>query len=673
MSLLISSLSSKSLLQLKTLCKEKKLSPTGTKDELLKRLSPNENKSKKINKQVMDPTTLSQKEFKQLLDDYDDVYYNSSDKREPISDKEYDNLREIYEEMYGELNKIGTRGDRKEVKLECFMGSLDKKKTQKELDLWSKKYPNKKFYIDDKVDGVSVLFIKDAKGNIKLRKRGDGCNGSDISYLLPHIKFPTKVPNNTYIRMEFVMLKKTFNNKYKDRKSKSGGVTNARSIVAGLTNSKHYNIDEIKDITPIAYRIYKSKMTKSEQIKQLEKWGFDIPKGKIEKKLKADELQEYLTIREEETPYIIDGLVITSDDVFKDEEGENPEYAIAFKGLTESKTTTVLGIEWNATKEGKITPVVLLDPVVASESNLRRATGFNAKFIKDKGIGKGAIVEVIRSGGVIPKIIDVIKSVKPEFPDEEYVWDDNGVHILLKDMDDNRVDKKIIVYFFDKMNIKFVSEKTIEKLYVGGLDTIQKIIQASIDELQVEGIAKTGAKRIRENIDSGIKDCSLALVMKASGCFSEGIGEKKLDKVLGQYPDLLEWKCSDDEWKKRLKTVGIEKLYKVVINGVKRYKEWIKTVPEITIQSTDKESDEEDDEGTEQEKFNETIVFTGVRDKDLEKLITKRGGKITTSVSKNTTLLVVKEKGSCSGKELKAKDLDIKILTIDELRTMMNV
>ncbi len=666
-----SPLSSKTLLQLKTICKEKKLSPTGNKADLVERLSPNSS-----SKQIMN---LSQSEYKQLLDDHDDVYYNSSNKIKSISDKEYDNLKEIYEEMYGKINKIGARGDRKEVKLECFMGSLDKKKTQKELDLWSKKFSSgtrPTFYIDLKVDGVSVLFIKDDKGNVLLRKRGDGHNGSDISYLAPYIKFPSSVPNNTFIRMEFVVPKSVFDKKYKDRESKTGGNTNARSFVAGLTNSKHFEISEIKDILPVAYRIYKSKVCKSKQIETLKKYGFTVPDNAVTKKLNVDKLQNYLTEYEEKSDYTIDGLVITTDEVFEDEKDDNPEYAVAFKGITESRIINVIGVEWNPTKEGKITPVVLLDPTVVSDAKLARATGFNAKFIKENGIGKGAQVEIIRSGGVIPKIINVPKKVEPDFPNEDYEWDENGVHILLKNSD-TRIDKKIIVYFFDKMNIKFVSEKTIEKLYVGGLDTIQKIIQASVDELQVEGIAKTGAKRIRDNIDLGIKNCSLPLIMKASGCFKEGIGEKKLDKVLEEYPDLLEWKCDEDEWKKKLKTVGIEKLYKVVIDGVKKYKEWIKTVPEITIREEESdegtESEEENDEEGTETMNNQTIVFTGVRDKELEKIISKRGGKITTSVSKNTTMLIVKEKGSCSSKELKAKDLGVKILTIDELREEMNV
>ena len=82
-----------------------------------------------------------------------------------------------------------------------------------------------------------------------------------------------------------------------------------------------------------------------------------------------------------------------------------PRGSIAWKEKQESVQTTILGVEWQTGKSGKVTPVALLDPVIINEALVSRATLNNIAYIEALDLELGCTVEVIRSGEIIPKII----------------------------------------------------------------------------------------------------------------------------------------------------------------------------------------------------------------------------------------------------------------------------
>jgi len=652
--------------------------------------------------------SLSQKELLKLINQYDQIYYNDSEikspssKRvlKPISDKQYDQIRDIYETRFGTLEKVGVRGDRKEVELEYYMGSLDKKKTEKDITNWLKKVKGP-ILIDDKVDGVSCLYINDGK-KVYLRKRGDGWTGSDITYLVDYLILP-KIKEKCAVRLELVIKKKVFESKYKTK------YTNARAMVAGVTNSKHFISEEVRDISCIAYQYFTSgkQLPKSDQLTKLKQLGFTIACDEIKKlpklKITVEGLQNWLSEREQEASYIIDGLVLTDDNPYELNTDENPDYSIAFKGVTESAITKVTGVEWNPSKDGYLKPTVLFQPVNVSEAKLSRATGFNAQFIKDKGIGVGAKIEIVRSGGVIAYIKDVIKGVEPLFPDEDYEW--SGVDIILVG-EDERVDLKNIVFFFKTLGVKYLSEKTLEKLFNNGFDTIDKIIDAKPDDfIDIERMGKSSSEKICKNIKTAINGVELALVMAASGCFGRGLGYKKLEKLVESSPDIMSWTAKDcGKIRNVLVANGIDKLADNFITGLPVFKKFLKDNPKIkySLPNTDEDEQSESEESEEEEvkprrnskskskksksensdsdesfkvkknkvKFDfkdKTVIFSGFRDKELEASIKKLGGKVVSGMSKKVEILVVKEKGKYSAKELDAIDRGLTILTRDDI------
>ena len=192
----------------------------------------------------------------------------------------------------------------------------------------------------------------------------------------------------------------------------------------------------------------------------------------------------------------------------------NPSYMFAFKINSEDSinATRILDIEWNVSSWGKIVPVAIIEPIELPGNTIKRVSVSNAGLMKEKMIGPGAIINVTRSKEVIPFIVSVEKPCKKlKYPDVEYEWDKNNVHLVVIEATEETVatmDIKMFSNFFAKMGIKFVSSATVKKLYEHGFDTLLKIIGATKEDLMKQADFKEkSATRIIDNIKNGLKWC----------------------------------------------------------------------------------------------------------------------------------------------------------------------
>jgi len=665
-------------------------------------------------------TKLNLKDFKKLLDQLSESYYNNSkeedkkENKEECDDKTFDKLVEMFENKFNEkYKKVGAKvpSNLPKIKLPYYMGSLDKVKTQHKLDLWirnMKKLGTKSFVVSDKIDGVSMLYSNKNNETI-LAKRGDGVIGTNISHLIEYFDLPEI--ENCAIRGELVISKELFR-KFKDE------MITARNMVSGITNAKTLNKEMLKSCSFIAYQYLEDNREhgrpsiieneKSEQLKLIEDLGFKTVKYENVKYLDIDICKNILEKRIKDSSYEIDGLVITADIETELLVGKNPKISIAFKQDDDGMITTVKEIEWKASKNGLLKPTVIMETVVIDDVKINRATAFNAKFIVDNNVGKGTIIEVIRSGKVIPYIKNVIQGTQPDLPDEEYEWNSTEVDIVLLDHSNNEnVIKKLITDFFKQLDAKFLGEKTIEKLYNNGFDTLKKIFNITIDELlEIESIKQKSAERIKNAIDNSIENVSLCKIMSASNKFI-GFGEKKIQLILDKYPNILEMyteksKELDEEEinkkleKKILKIKGMKTMSLPFVQSLPNFILFLKEHPEIKVskddeieiefsndnnEKSDKDSGKEkkDSVNNEDDKISkplkitlneQVIVFTGFRDKQLEEKIKKLKGKVVSAISGKTTMIVKKVKGKKekepSGKELKAMENGIEIIKYED-------
>jgi len=626
-----------------------------------------------------------------------------------LSDSVYDKIEEILKERFPK-NKFWKEirdWDDKElekVKLPYWMGSMDKIKPNKNLiEKWSKKYPGD-YIISEKLDGMSCLLVlpngkekekekeKDIK-NIKLYSRGDGEKGQDISQLLKYInifskkkttlndiitKIKTNFKSDLVIRGEILIKKSVFNEKYKDIKN------DPRSMVAGLINAKHPEKSELEDLDLVSYEVIEpSSMVPNQQFELLEKYGFNVPRNELiinSSESKNKTIEEELLIKmleqwKKESKYEIDGLIITQNHEHERNISGNPDYSRAFKMDLEEQRGIgeVEEILWEVSRHGKVIPRIKIKPLKIGGVVIQKATAFNAKYIQDNKLGKGAVVNIIRSGDVIPYIEEVVKPAPngASMPEFKYKWHPSGYDIYIDsdiEIDTDILEIKKITYFMTTLEAEGISQSTIKRYYDAGYKTLKDILEMTESDLLELPNTKEKLATKQLKVLTEIKETEYPLdkLMAASGVFDMGFGYKKAKLVLEAYPDILTKKFT------KMNIIEIngfeEKTADLFLKGLEKFKKWLlehklKYIDPIKLKSNSSSKLEK-----EQKLKDLTIVMTGFRDKELEKLIEELGGTNTGTVTSKTSILIAKDVNESGGKLEKARKLKIPIMTVEEFK-----
>ena len=634
-------------------------------DKLLKMSSLSKTNFEKCLKKI---TINSLKEIKSYLDD---KYYNTGEKTE-FTDYQYDILKDyIIKNDKDYENTIGSkiREDNNRVKLPLYLGSLDKIKLEdtNKLENWLVKFKSEEYVISDKLDGVSALFVCE-KGDMKLYTRGDGIIGADISHLIKYIKdIPKEVKEDIAIRGELIIKKIVFETKYSEK------FANARNMVSGLVNSKSLR-DGVKDVNFIGYEIInqsKLQIKPSIQFKKIKELGFTNVRNDKIPIIEMDILSEILLKNLQNNDYEIDGIIIQSNQEYVRNIKDNPKYQFAFKMTLDSNLieAEVEEVEWNVSKHKIIKPRIKIKPVNLNGVKITYATGFNAKYIFTKSIGKGTIVKITRSGDVIPFIVEVIKcSDNPDIPEIEYTWDENNVDIIANNDIDNISDIKMISSFFQNMDIKCISEATVERMYNHGLTNLKKIFEAS--QKDFENIDRFGpklAEKIYNNIHNGLQNISIDVLLGSTCLFGYGMGKRKIKVLMDEIPDLFNIykKLTDEELLNKINKVeGFSNITsQKILDNIEKADKFLKDIDKfVTYKNT-----KIDNTIMNNKLKDKTYLFSGFRDKELETKIILHGGKMVTSISKNLSFLIIKEHTEKdSSKVQKAKDLNIPIVLKDK-------
>ena len=607
-------------------------------------------------------------------------YYNES---AVITDDEFDFLVDELKKRdpkHPTLSKIGAPlpkvSEIKKVKLPFHMGSMDKYKLSdtKQLEKWLGKYKGS-YTVTDKLDGVSALYYWD-DGTAHLYKRGDDQMGSDISFLIPYIPSLNKLKEfkekKLAIRGELIISLDNY-------ETYTGDKTNPRSMVAGLTNKKTIDPETVKLIDFVAYEMLYPREIHTDQLKEISKLGFITVHHTLLKSIDFPKLIEILQDRKKTGKYECDGIIITDNIKHEVNKSGNPEHAFAFKELPDKNTAEckVIEVEWNVSKDGYIKPTVLIEPVQLSGVTIKRATGFNGKFIKDNKIGPGSIIQIVRAGDVIPHIEKVIKATGESMPDFPYKWNETNVDIVLDEAKNKNKDvireHKIseLTYFVTHMNMKFLSEQTVGKLYDEGYDSIVKILTLTkSDLLKLDNFKETMANKIYETIQKSIEDIDILIFAHASNIFGHNFGSRRLKKIFEIYPKVLVWikNKSFDEIKNGIKEIeGFEdSLSGQFAEKIIEYEKLVNTLPS-NIKSKVQEYNTQ--EIVEDKKISgKTFVFSDFRNKDWEAYIENHGGKISSSVSSKTNYLVTTQEAIDTGTNSKVKkaiELKVEIVSKD--------
>lgn len=606
-----------------------------------------------------------------------------------ISDSEYDSLVEELERLSPKdelLAKIGhpVLDESRKRKLPIIMASMNKIKTFEEFLKWLelKGIPtDTMLVITPKYDGISLCV---SENNGMAITRGDGEYGQEAT---DHLKLIcTKFRSDYFSYGEVIMSRKNFEKVKKDweKLGLEKEPKNPRNLVGGKMNDKHPS-EILSHCDYIRYGlsggVVYDAMDKSKQLSVLN----DINKIKVQFiTIMASEVTHdflYQLFKDWNTEYEIDGVIVEVDDaqlrkkLGRETSTNNPCFARAFKGdFEEVKSSVVTGISWHVSKLGYLKPVAQIEPITLDGATVTNVTCVNGKYVSGYRVDKDSKVSLKRSGMIIPLFLE-IDGVKVEkdknknyiFPYNDHkipvdkcpacmsdtAWNDTGVEIICTNDFCQGSELKRIISFFKIMEVDDVSDGVCEIFYDAKYDTIEKILHMSVDDmLRLEGFADVKAKKIHHNIHSKMADVSLSKLQHASGFFG-GLGSKKLK--------LLEHFKTEPTPEEIIAIDGFsEKSADFYLDGIDKFNDFIKKLP-ITIKT------EAAKKKTNGKLSGQMYVFTGIRRKDLEQVIEERGGTIGSGVSKNTSVLVMKEKGSGSSKEQKAINLGIKILTVTEL------
>lgn len=619
--------------------------------------------------------TIKIKELEELITLFKEYYYNTDTPLVP--DLVYDQIEDVLRERSPKSSALRMIGApiKNAVKLPFPMPSLDKVKAdQGTANKWFEKYPGP-YVVSHKLDGISMMYYQDSNGKVKLYTRGNGIKGQDVTGILKYIDVgkdieTLKKGESIAIRGELIMSKKVWDKYYAEDNS------NVRNFVAGLANAKHPNPVDLRRVQLVAYQLMMPRMKPSDQLDTLEEWGFNVVSYVIENKLNEEKMMVKLNRARSSGQYQIDGLVIAQDKLFELTE-RNPKHSIAFKSVSdEIAQTDVIKVIWKASKRGILKPTVMIEPVFLSGGNLSRATGHNAKYIVDNDIGPGAVVTIVRSGEVIPYILEV-NSPSPEGPDlpeMEYEWDEGGFDILLTE-NNEQVSHSILVHMSKTLEIKNFGPSAVQKVIDAGYTTPAEVLNMTDDEWDDVGLGKNGEK-IRDNMKKlQTEGVWLAQLMDSTTIFGHGLGQRKMQSVLDEYPDLVERRDESGLLKKLIAIKGIEKkTAEKIIDGLDEFAEFLDLVPQIKIKDDDSEDSSEYELGID-EFEGMRVVFTGVRDKELEELIKRSGGVVANSVLKahDNQVIVAKDPTAQSNKLKTARQNGFTIYSLQEFKDQFGV
>ena len=635
---------------------------------------------------------LTEKELIHIIQLADEAYY-SEDNGEPLmSDNEYDILIIYTAERFPKSiaikdghTKISAGTDKNKVTLPYQMWSMDKIKPDTDaLAKWMTTYKaigtSASYVLSCKLDGISALYTTEGTGTGtgKLYTRGNGLVGQDISHLIPYLRLP-KTKNIT-IRGEIIIAKKLFATKY------GSLFANPRNFVAGVVNKKTEDKDKYKDLSFVAYELICPVMKPSEQLKFLlgqtaNEVEIEVVTHSVEKKITNDLLSSYLVKWRAEYPYEIDGIICIHDKVYERKAG-NPDHAFAFKMVLSDQMAEakVVDVIWTPSKDGYLKPRVQIEPVILCGVKIEYATGFNAKFIEMNKIGVGAVIQLIRSGDVIPHIKQVIQpAALTLFPDVEYSWNESKVDIMLVDKTlDETVLIKNISGFFVGIGVDGLGSGNIKRIIDAGFDSISKIIKMEeVDFLKVEGFKDRLTDKIKTGIKTRLAETSLEEFMHSSNIFGRGFGTKKFKTILEAYPEVLISKESHIGKLGKLTSIA-GMAQKTSEQFIEKIPEFIQFMREIGLENK-LYSLEPKPVSSPQKKehplFGKKYVMSGFRDKLLISALELVGAEQGSSVNKNTFVLLVKsqEEGSATTKIIEAKKIGVQVMTVEMFKIKYNV
>ncbi len=619
-----------------------------------------------------------------------------------ISDKEWDKLYDELLSLEAKTGRVLENSPSKKVGGEVLKGfkkekhkvplfSLEKVNSYEELDKWisdiKTKVKNARFSLDYKYDGLSCVLTYNNGVLTKAITRGNGQIGENVT---EQVKTIRTVPLVIDYKKEVVVqgeciMKLSELEKY--NKQSPELLKNARNAAAGGLRNLDPKITKSRNLDVICYSVnfIEGKTFKTQQEMQdflRDNKFYVVEQFKTQQNFESiKQIFEKVDVERHSLDFLIDGMVLKLDNV---EEREKlgytikfPKWAIAFKFEAEETSTMLTDVVWTVGRTGKITPGAIVEPVNLAGATITRATLNNYEDILRKKVMINSRVFIRRSNEVIPEILGLAEkySFSKEIekieicPSCEQKLTQIGPNLFCLNTYNcpEQIKEKIVHYSGrDAMNIEGISDKTIDLFYDKlGVRSVADLYDLTYQQIfNLESFKNKKTQNILNAIEKS-KVVGLSKFIFAIGILN--VGKKTARDLAKKFKTFENFKNAKYEDLISIKDIG-----EIVANSILDYFSNEKNLVLINkiFEKGVKVLEEETEKETKQNFFSgKKIVLTGAlqnyKREELSEVLSSFGADISSSVSKNTDLVICGE--DAGSKLTKAQSLNVKIMFEDEL------
>ena len=640
-------------------------------------------------------------ELIETLNEASAAYYDEAS--EIMSNYEYDALYDELESLENETGYTPLNSPTKNVgytvqselpkeRHRSRMLSLDKTKSREELAAW---LGDHKGLLSWKLDGLTVVLTYEGGELVKAVTRGNGDIGEVIT---PNARVFVNVPKHipykghAVIRGEAVITYEEFDRINEAIDDADAKYKNPRNLCSGSVRQLNSKITAERNVRFYAFTLSEAdgvdyEGLRSNQMKWMAEQGFDVVEYvKVDNKSIFEAIDNYAErVLSFEIPS--DGLVLTLEDLeyaaTLGTTAKFPRDSLAFKWADQQAETILREIEWSPSRTGLLNPIAIFDPVELEGTTVKRASVHNLNIMETLKLGIGDTITVYKANMIIPQIGDnLTKSGNIELPSHCPVCDGTteiklmtGTKVLTC-TNPNCLAKQVKRFSLfvsrDALNIEGLSEQTLLKFiglgYIKSFADIFRLENHRDEIVELDGFGKKSYDKLSSSIEKA-RHTVPTRILVALGI--PGVGVTTAAQIA---------RACENKWAK-ISSLSYDEL--IAINGIgevmaRDYEAFFADEhnKSVVLDLVDELDIDESYEKAGEALSGEIFVITGSLEHyksrtELKKEIEAQGGKVAGSVSKNTSYLVTNNPESGSSKNKAAAELGVKIITEDEIRTML--
>lgn len=553
------------------------------------------------------------------------------------------------------------------------------------------------FFTDIKMDGLAMSLHYENGIFKQAVTRGDGLVGEDVTMNVKTIQnIPLKLnlenpPEHLEVRGEVIIFKQDFEklNQMQDKLGEKP-FANPRNLAAGTIRQLDPHIAASRPLRFMAYDLVTPDLpTHQEAYEFLRQIGFQTS-GQDHVYTHLNEVfAEIKHLGQVRGDFLFntDGMVIKINDRKIYSElgivGKTPRAAVAFKYPAEESTSKVRDIVISIGRTGAATPVAILDPVEIAGSTVRHATLHNSDEIEKLDIRIGDTVIVYKAGDIIPKIKEVLLTLRPDgtapfdyeealknqYPELEFERPEGEVVYRVKGQDSDFILRRNLEYFASKqaLNIEGLGEKNVNLLVDAGLlkSLVDLYRLQKTDLIKLERFGELSATKLLNAIE-GTKQAPLAKFITALGI--RHVGAQTAVALADAFQSLEALRDATEEELLKIPDIGL-----TVSESILAYfadEDNLKQLDDFAAFGVCPVYVNHDNAPLKGQSFVVTGTLTDLGREEAEDLLREKGATVTSSVTKNTTALIAGAKPGAS-KVTKAEKLGIKVISEAEFRELI--